>query len=238
MRLLELADVLRDAGCPVVELDGWQKRGRDLARVDAVVQHCTVLYTVPPRRLAEVLRDGRPDLGGPLSQLGHANDDAGTWWVIAAGRGNHNGYGRFGNNAIGIEKFHPNVASTPYRGMASWVAGTAALHRHYGVPVPVPVTRCLGHKETDPRRKSDPAGLDMNAFRRAVARTTTTTTLTHPQEDDMTDEEHAWLGRMHHELVSEQATVRQLIAETRMDTALLRQDLAALARAVTGKGGG
>lgn len=167
MRLLDAPDVLRRAGCPVVVLPGFERRGADLARIDAIVEHCTVTpASMAQAAVAGILRDGRVDLRGPLSQLGHANDDIGTWWCVASGRASHNGYGRFGNQSIGVEKFHPNTAVVPYRGMESWLRGSAALSKHYGVPV----LHVQGHKETDPRRKSDPVGVAMAAFRVAVAR--------------------------------------------------------------------
>jgi len=165
VRITEAPAALRRAGLPVVVLPGFERRGAPLERVEAIVEHCTVTPVgAKPASVAGLLRDGRSDLPGPLSQFGH--DDDGVWWCIASGRCHHNGYGTHGNQAIGVEKMHPNVASVPYRGLDSWVRGSAVLAELYGVPV----ARDLGHKETDPRRKSDPAGLDMAAWRRTHAR--------------------------------------------------------------------
>ena len=74
-------------------------------RVDAVICHATITGRhVPDVNVAGILRDGRKDLPGPLCQLGL--DRGGRWWIITDGRGNHNGHGRYGNQAIGVEAFH------------------------------------------------------------------------------------------------------------------------------------
>src|SRR3546814_7522783 len=67
-KLTWLADVLRAAGCTVVEEDGWKDRGRgQMGNVLGVMQH----HTGPgsEKGLLELIRDGRPDLAGPLSPL-------------------------------------------------------------------------------------------------------------------------------------------------------------------------
>lgn len=186
MRLTDAPDVLRAAGVPVKVLDGYNTRGADLPDVFGVVEHCTVTPGGRnPLAVAHLLRDGHSKLRGPLSQLGH--DDTGTWWCIASGKCNHNGYGLWGNNSVGVEKMHPNTGAWPYHGLDSWVRGSAALAAHYRVPV----LNVRGHRETDAKRKSDPANLDLNAFRRAVARINQ-----EYQEDDMLPEDREMLKRV------------------------------------------
>ena len=46
-------------------------------------------------------------------------------------------------------------------------------------------------------------------------------------DDEMTAEQAAWLGRIHHELVAEQASVRELVAQTRFEVALILAELKA-----------
>ena len=161
MRLDWLADVLRDAGCVVYEMPGWLDRGRDLAWVDGIVWHHTASSrTASDAAVDRILRDGRRDLPGPLAQFGLRRD--GTWVVVAAGRANHNGYGHWGNNSIGIEAYNDGVGEPwPTVQIDAWVAGTAAICRHLGLDA----GQVLGHKETDPRRKIDPAGIDMDDMR-------------------------------------------------------------------------
>jgi hypothetical protein len=161
-----LADVLTSAGLKVCELPGWQGRGRELDRVDAVLWHHTVTdRKIPDLTVANLLRLGRSDLPGPLSQLGL--DRSGRFWIVADGRCNHNGYGTYGNQSLGIEAFHEGTPEHPWPGIQldAWIRGTAALLRYLGLPV----ERVLGHKETDPARKSDPAGLPMDRMRQMVA---------------------------------------------------------------------
>jgi len=162
-----LAEVLRSAGCKVTEVSGWQARGRALPTIEGVVWHHTA--TGPgwtDARVAELLRYGRSDLAGPLSQLGLQRD--GTFVLVAAGRANHNGYGEWGNSSIGIEAYNDGVGeSWPKAQTDAYVLGTAAILNHLDLTA----SRCKGHKETDPNRKIDPAGLSMSAMRTRVQRT-------------------------------------------------------------------
>lgn len=165
MRATWLADVLRAAGCKVREVPGWQQRGKELVSVEAVIWHHTA--TGPSwtdRRVQDLLVDGRSDLAGPLSQLGLERD--GTFVVVAAGKANHNGYGEWGNQAIGIEAYNSGTGEPwPAVQVDAFDRGTAAILAHLGRGA----DRCKGHKETDPRRKIDPAGIDMNQARQRVA---------------------------------------------------------------------
>jgi len=182
MRLPWLADELRAAGLAVVEVGGWQHRGDDLRSVEGIVWHHTA---TGPRtsdlNVARLLRDGRPNLAGPLSQLGL--DRAGRYHVVAAGKANHNGYGLWGNQSIGIEAYNDGVGEPwPDVQVAAYITGTRALLGRLGLGV----DRVKGHKETDPRRKIDPAGLDMDEMRTRIAT---------DQGDVMTPDQEAKLGK-------------------------------------------
>lgn len=161
-----LAGCLRDAGLETIPLEGWETRSRPtpLNRVDAVIWHHTA--TGPNWRddnVARLLRDGRSDLAGPLSQLGL--DRQGRYWVIAAGRCNHNGLGTWGNDSVGIEAFNDGTGE-PWPGpqLDAYLRGTAAILKHAGLPV----ERVLGHYETTVG-KNDPLGLPMDRMREMVA---------------------------------------------------------------------
>lgn len=164
MRLTWLADVLRGAGLTVVEHDGWQDRGKDLREVLGVVWHHTASGPAwSDDRVAGLLINGRPDLPGPLCQLGL--DRTGRYHLIAAGKGNHNGYGTWGNQSIGIEAYNDGVGEPwPEAQVRAYCVGTAAILRHLGYGT----DRVRGHKETDPDRKIDPT-LDMDHMRDLVA---------------------------------------------------------------------
>lgn len=166
--------LLREAGMKVAEVEGWESRGRgDMGAVAGVICH----HTAGPRGgnmpSLNTLIQGRPDLPGPLAQLGLGRD--GTWYVIAAGRCNHAGAGRWqgiteGNTRfIGIEAENTGRADDspwPEVQLDAYRRGVAAVLRHLGRPAAF----CAGHKEYAlPRgRKTDPS-FDMADFRRAVA---------------------------------------------------------------------
>jgi N-acetyl-anhydromuramyl-L-alanine amidase AmpD len=165
-----LADVLRDAGLTVVETEGWKDRGRDMAAIRGVICH----HTGPGSRegLLNLIKNGRNDLPGPLSQL--FLDDDGTYYVIAAGRTNHAGKGKWqgitnGNsNLIGIEARNAGDGKDdwPDLQMFAYEHGVAAILKHIGADE----IMAMGHKEwAQPKgRKVDPT-FDMLEFREGVA---------------------------------------------------------------------
>lgn len=162
MRATWLADVLSDAGLVVIELEGWRARGADLHRIDGIVVHGYGVHPLDPNVGDRILRDGRSDLPGPLAQCGLDRD--GRWRLIAAGRCNHNGYGLWSNQSIGVELYGRDTWTVIQLDSAQ--RGTAAILRHLGYGT----DRCKAHRETDPGRKPDPIGVDMDAFRSGVNR--------------------------------------------------------------------
>lgn len=168
-----LPEVLTFAGLKVSEVPGWRNRGRgDVGRIFGVICHHTVGRNTGNMPSLNVLINGRPGLSGPLAQLGLARD--GTYYVVAAGRANHAGRGKWKNitngnsNFIGIEAENTGLATDPWpdvqmdayhRGVAAILkrirrgAKFCAAHREYALPA---------------GRKPDPL-FNMNAFRSAVA---------------------------------------------------------------------
>lgn len=220
-----LPEVLADAGCTMVSVPGWETRGRDMAGVYAIIWHHTATGPkASDQNVANLLRDGRSDLPGPLSQLGL--DRHGRYWVVAAGKGNHNGSGKYGNNSIGIEAMNDGVGEPwPTAQLDAYVRGTAAILDHLNLST----DRVLAHRESDPTRKSDPRGIDMVRARQRVD------AHRHKEDDDMTPEQADQLGRVHHELVAEQATVRELVAQSAYRTAELDAKVDKLLAAVEGR---
>lgn len=181
---LWLADVLRAYDGPklkVAELPDWKLYGHgDFRDIWGVMIH----HTGSAAADAMSIRNGRPDLKGPLSQLHIAQD--GTVTVVAAGVSWHAGAGSYPglptNNAnwhtIGIECAWPRDTSiTPATqtrerwpdaqiiAMRDTVA--AILNRlGYGSE------RVIGHKEWAGRAqgKWDPGNVDMAWFRAEVAK--------------------------------------------------------------------
>jgi hypothetical protein len=177
--LLWLPQVLRDAGLTVIEVPGWQNRGHgDEGRVLGVLCHhtCGPLHGDLPD--LNVLVNGRPDLGGPLCNLGLGR--TGTYYMIAAGKGWHAGAGNWqgvtdGNaHLIGIEAENAGTNDAhgaptdpwPEVQMDAYRRGVAAILKHIGSP---PIM-CAGHKEYAlPHGRKDDPNFDMNAFRADVA---------------------------------------------------------------------
>src|SRR5689334_10260795 len=92
--LLWLPQVLRAAGLKVVELPGWQDHGHgDMGDVKGVLCHHTAGPLTGEFSDLDVLVKGRPDLSGPLSQLGLGR--SGTFYVVCAGKGWHAGAGNW-----------------------------------------------------------------------------------------------------------------------------------------------
>lgn len=173
MMLTWLADVLRAAGLTVVEEDGWKDRGRGpMSTVRGVMLHHTAGSKKGNSPSLRLVRDGRSDLPGPLSQLFLARD--GTFHVVGAGRCNHAGagswHGASGNSAfIGIEAENAGDGTDPWPEvqMDAYERGVAAILTHLGLDD----VMAVGHKEyATPRgRKIDPS-FDMVEFRENVER--------------------------------------------------------------------
>lgn len=172
--LIWLPSVLKEAGLKVATVDGWETRGRgDVGQTFGVICH----HTCGPKQgnmpTLNTLIKGRPDLPGPLSQLGLGRD--GTYYVIAAGRCNHAGKGIWqglvnGNsNFIGIEAENTGGADDfpwPEIQMDAYRHGVAAILKHIGRGAEF----CAGHKEYAlPRGRKPDASFDMVAFRASVA---------------------------------------------------------------------
>lgn len=173
--LIWLPSVLLDAGLKVSECPGWEDRGHgDVGRTFGIICH----HTATPGKSGnmptlQTLITGRPDLTGPLAQLGLGRD--GTFYIVAAGKCNHAGAGVWngvvnGNtNFIGIEAENTGGADDfpwPPIQLDAYHRGVAAILNHIGQGP----EWCAGHKEyaLPKGRKTDP-DFDMVAFRTAVA---------------------------------------------------------------------
>jgi N-acetylmuramoyl-L-alanine amidase len=184
-RQTNLAEALRASGVDVREESGWQSRGGDSFNPRGVVCH----HTGPgsPAALLRLCIQGRSDLPGPLANV--VLDPSGVAHVIAAGRANHAGPGGWkhlqGNSSVfGIEAVHAGDASP-------WPAAQIeSYHRICNGMLRLVGSRAdlvCGHKEWSPRRKPDPASLDMNSFRSAVAALLDSRPEPHPEVRPMYD---------------------------------------------------
>lgn len=181
MLLTDLADVCRRSGLPVVEVDGWRTRTRPggMAGVRGIVAHHTGTAASAGGDYPSlgIVRAGRPDLNGPLAQLGLGR--SGRVYVIAAGRANHAGRAPLdwtNEYAIGIEAEHPGAGPWPDVQYRAYVALCKVLADHY---LRGNYDAVRGHKEIalPLGRKPDPT-FDMGAFRAALRGSTPTTPTT------------------------------------------------------------
>lgn len=177
---LWLAQVLRDAGLPVVEVSGWRTRSADedadasTFRPQGLIIHETRgSATSTDAGEIGVLINGRVGLSGPIAQLYLSR--TGTWHVVAAGLCHHvkTGWGGpfegLGNSRLlGIEPAHAESESWSAKPQQyqSYVRGAAAIVKAMGWPPPV------GHKEHQPGDKPDPE-FNMTTFRADVAQAMT-----------------------------------------------------------------
>lgn len=161
-----LPDVLEAAGLKVARVDGWSNRGvGEMGQVQGVICHHTAGPVRGNMPSLNTLIHGRPDLSGPLAQLGLGRD--GTYYIIAAGRCNHAGKGSWqgiatGNSSfIGIEAENDGKDEQwPDVQMDSYRRGVAAILAH----LKHDESFCAGHREYAPHRKNDPT-FDMDQFR-------------------------------------------------------------------------
>lgn len=177
MFLTDLADVLRAEGLTVVELDGWQERGRPASVGDFDPQgnlwHHTGGASGGQAYAEWMALTGRADLPAPLCQV--AIDRDGTCYVSAAGRSNHAGTARAsgpmpagdGNELyVGFECMNTGTEGWSAAQYDAMVAAGAATSRAYGWTA----AHNRAHKETSTSGKWDPGALDMDKFRRDIRR--------------------------------------------------------------------
>jgi hypothetical protein len=180
---LWLADVLKAAtpALKVRELPDWQQYGHgDFGPIWGVMVH----HTGNANADALSIRNGRPDLEGPLSNLHIAQD--GTVTVVAAGVCWHAGMGSYpgipvngGNQVlIGIECAWPrDLSLTPAtQTRERWPDAEIIAMRDTVAAILTRLgygpDRCIAHKEYAGRSqgKWDPGNLDMGWFRGEVGK--------------------------------------------------------------------
>ena len=181
-KMRSVATQLRRWGFRVSEMDGWTTRGRPDGPLTANYVGCH--HTAAEVDVDRILRDGRPDVSGPLCNWAVHKD--GLIVLVASGRANHFGVATISSSdAWGIETTGPipisNTGRDAFPNYRAYMALVKALLFEDGWPV----SRVKGHKEVciPAGRKVNPA-FDMNAFRTDVSRFNPA-----PEEDDMTPDE-------------------------------------------------
>lgn len=175
MTLTWLADALRAEGCRVVEEGDWEHRGRP-GTFDpyGVLWHHTgsTSSASNPFPTKDVLINGRPDLAGPLCQVGIGYD--GVCHVIAAGRANHagacNGWGPFTSAEDGntqLVGFEIDYDGTQAMSAAQQDAATrcsAAVLKRFGKNE----SYAARHEETSTTGKWDTGGISGDQLRSMI----------------------------------------------------------------------
>jgi hypothetical protein len=166
---LWLADALRAEGLTVIEHDGWRDRGHgDFRDIRGVLCHHTAGGGANDWR---VVQNGRPDLPGPLAQLVLERD--GMFRVIAAGVCWHAGRGSWPGWPKDNANYHVIGIEAVSRGDGSdWTPAQLDAYRRGCAAILRKLERgsgsCVAHREYSSEGKIDPAGIDMDAFRRDV----------------------------------------------------------------------
>lgn len=172
-----LEDVLRDwLGDRLVVEGDWRNTGNGDTMGD--IWGVLIHHTGNRNERVEVIRDGRPDLSGPLSQ-GLITPD-GKFHLIAVGPCNHAGIGSYpgigvnnGNERlIGFECAWPTIrADGSYDEHERWPDAQIKTMRDATAGVlsflKYDQTHCIGHKEwatRPPNVKWDPGNVDMDKF--------------------------------------------------------------------------
>jgi len=208
-----LGEWLREAGLVVHETPGWLGRGAELtAPIGGVVCHHTA--SAPGRDMPTLLTliHGRPDLAGPLAQIGGSR--SGEVWLIAAGKANHAGGGSYptvprlaGGNShlVGIEWENSGLGERWTRQqLDAYVRVCGTLCTRLGLHT----SQVISHYEwaKPPGRKPDPAGpwegggdwysggVWQFGNRTATAAAFRTRVHAYREGDDMTDAERALLA--------------------------------------------
>ncbi len=121
--LHQLAENCERLGLRVREMPGWENRGRS-SRNTFEVLGCH--HTGDPFDIDRVLRDGRPDLSGPLCNVAlHANGDV---VLVASGLANHFGAATFPNGrSLGVEATGPQKTGPKFPNLDAYVALAAAF---------------------------------------------------------------------------------------------------------------
>lgn len=176
--LTQLADILRAADQTVVEIDGWQSRGRPVETggffPNGILWHHTGPGVDGLEGSTWMAEEGRDDLPPPLVQLSVGRD--GVWYVLAAGRANHAGWalasgpmpeGDGNEMYLGVEVQNSGTEGYSTAQYKAMLLGGAALTHAYGWLA----ESNRGHKETSTEGKWDPGLLDMNRFRSDLADT-------------------------------------------------------------------
>ncbi|WKS54897.1 peptidoglycan recognition protein family protein [Corynebacterium accolens] len=162
-----LADVLRDAGLPVIEMPGWKQHGHgDFGWIWGSMYH----HTGSNNTSAEFCSRGRSDLAGPICNV-HVNRE-GVMTMVAVGVAWHGGTGAYKEIPRNAANWHTIGFEVQYDGKditekqrQNMITAMAAISKKIGRNAHNSV---VGHKEYSDFGKWDPGNVDMNDVRYKV----------------------------------------------------------------------
>ncbi|WP_288797822.1 N-acetylmuramoyl-L-alanine amidase [uncultured Arsenicicoccus sp.] len=170
--ITNIADILRAAGCQVVEHPGWQTRGHGglATSKPTIVWHHDASPKGRTPGVAAYMLAMLAKLRGSVGDAQLWVDYDGVWHVLGCGKAYHAGVtkpGKPGNpTTLGVETDHTVDEAWPVKQLESLRRGTAALLRAFGHS-----SGGLEFHKTiafPPGRKVDPDGLDLSAERTIV----------------------------------------------------------------------
>jgi hypothetical protein len=164
-----IAQRLRAAGIPVVEVAGWQTRGSSSFDPRGSVNHHTAGPSSGATPSLNTCIYGRPDLAGPLCNVFQSREPDGddVAYVVAAGRANHAGEGAWrglsGNSSVyGLEVEHTGTSEAPRARLERAAAIHAAMFSG-------DVGYCCQHREWTSRKVDFATNVDGDWFRQLIA---------------------------------------------------------------------
>jgi hypothetical protein len=224
-----IREVLLDWGLIVHEIAGWRTTGSSSFDPHGHVCHHDVINDQPGTsdHMPGIIRDGRPDLAGPLANFWLETD--GDVHLCAAGTANHAGAGFWhdlneNRDVWGTEANNNGSAPWPDEQLEAWYRLCAATCEFSGF---APSEVC-GHKEwaTPPGRKPDPHTLDMNQFRRNVANATKGGFLMGADADRVVGAQNRTTSAIVNQGKKDRANATRLAALARAQAARLANDAA------------
>lgn len=143
--LSNLADVVRTSGIPVIEVDGWQSRGRPPSTGGFDPRGVLCHHTASPDSWSDqqdlsCILAGNSSAPGPISQLFLSRYEPWPCYIVAAGRANHGGKGAIPGEScgdmnlalLGIEAGQSGSTRWPDGMTTNYAKLVAALCRGYG----------------------------------------------------------------------------------------------------------
>lgn len=181
----EVIRLLRGWGYEVVEISGWENRGKGDMTTRGRIEHHTAGGSGDTPSL-RVVTFGRPGLRNSLSR--YYISRSGVIYVIARKTSWHAGRGVKGSNSTlsGTEAEHSGSSSESWPDAV--LSAAAAISAAEAKVFKVPSTRIFEHKEHAPRRKVDRISIIGNDWRHRVRQLIATGVpgpASDPLEDDM-----------------------------------------------------